>query len=312
MESFGIAVNAVLPFCFYICFGYLTRRVGLVDQAFLRRLNQMVFRAFFPIMMFCNLYDIDPGNAFDGRLLATVVISTLAVTGVCTLVVPRFVKENARRGVVVQALFRSNTVLFMLPLLTNIYGDSVRAIATMVLAFAVPLYNVLAVVVLESFRGGKPDPKDLLKNVATNPMILGAAAGLLVFALGIRLPGFLSKPLQQYADLCTPLAMFIMGGTLKFSRMRRDALCLTVTVAIKLVGLPLAMFAVATAMGFGPQQRLLLVMLWATPAAASTYTMAESLGGDGDLAAELVAATTVTSVFTLFLWIFGLGQLGMI
>lgn len=61
MSSFLVAVNAVVPFLIYISFGYGVRRSGLADETFLGRLNQLVFKAFFPILMFNNLYKIETG-----------------------------------------------------------------------------------------------------------------------------------------------------------------------------------------------------------------------------------------------------------
>ena len=54
-SSFLIAINAVLPFMVYLGFGYLARRIGLVDEPFLNKLNTVVFKCFFPFLMFWNL-----------------------------------------------------------------------------------------------------------------------------------------------------------------------------------------------------------------------------------------------------------------
>lgn len=312
MDSFLIALNAVIPFFLYLVFGCLVRSVGLVDEPFLKRLNQMIFRCFFPLMMFCNLYSIDPNAHMEPQLILAAVGSVLAVMGTALLLVPRFVREDARRGVVVQALYRSNAVLFMLPLVINVYGEEVRAVTSMALAFVIPLYNVLSVIVLELYRGGRPKPKTLVRNVVTNPMICGAAAGLVFFLLHIHLPAAVYKPLQQFGDLCTPLGMFVLGGTLKPARLRGDLRCLCGTLAVKLLLIPAVVLAAATALGFSPFQRFLLVMFHATPVATASFSMAQNMGGDGDLAGELVVSSTIISIVTLFLWIFLMSSLGLI
>lgn len=312
MESFLIAVNAVMPFFIYIAFGYLTRVIGLADEAFLKKLNQMVFRAFFPLMMFCNLYTVDPNETFRWYFIVIEVVSVFSVTALALLIVPRLVKENARRGVIIQSLYRSNAVLFMLPLTVSIYGEGKQGMVTMILAFLIPLYNVLAVVLLEYYRGGKASPAVLLKNIITNPMIAGALAGLFFFLLKIRLPSCVFKPIQQYANLCTPLGMFVLGGTLRFSRVRSDMKYLVPTLFVKMAVIPAAMFAAGCVLGLEPVERFLMLALYATPVAAASYPMAQNMGGDGDLAGELVALSTGVSVFTLFLWILGLNTFGLL
>ena len=56
MENFLFALNTVLPFLLYIAFGYGVRMSGLADEDFMKRLNKVIFQAFFPILMFNNLY----------------------------------------------------------------------------------------------------------------------------------------------------------------------------------------------------------------------------------------------------------------
>lgn len=312
MESLVISLNAVVPFFIYIVFGYLMRSLGFVDDAFLKKLNQLIFKAFFPVMMFTNLYTIDPGEVFHGYFIAVEIGSVLAVTGVSALIVPWFVKENSRRGVIIQALYRGNALLFMLPLTVSVYGEDKQGMVTMALAFLIPLYNVLAVVVLESYRGGKVKPAVFLENIIKNPMIDGAVAGILFFFLKINLPSCILKPLQQYSALCTPLGMFVLGGTLKISRLRSDLRCVVPTLFMKLAVIPGVMFAAGLALGLQPVERFLLLAMYATPVAAASYPMAQNMGGDGDLAGELVAVSAVFSVITLFFWILGLNTAGLL
>lgn len=127
---------------------------GLVDEDFMKRLNKVIFQAFFPILMFNNLYSIPEGMTLNLRLVAVAIISVLLLQAVLLAVVPRLVKENERRGVIIQAIYRSNFVLFGIPLQPACSvrkehaGDDDGAIV-------IPVYNITAVVILELFRGGK-------------------------------------------------------------------------------------------------------------------------------------------------------------
>ena len=126
MESFLIAVNAVMPFLIYISFGYGVVKSGLADDAFMNKLNKVVFRAFFPLLMFNNMYQLKRDFSLNLTLVATAVLSVLFLQALLLLVVPRLVKENPRRGVIIQAIYRSNFVLFGIPLAANLFGDEVR------------------------------------------------------------------------------------------------------------------------------------------------------------------------------------------
>ena len=214
MENFWIAVNAVVPFCIYIAFGLFARTIGLVEEEFTKKLNQMVFRAFFPIMMFYNLYSMDLSQKFNSKLIVTGILSLFSLIVMLCVTIPVFVKENSKRGVMIQAIYRSNFVLFAIPLTESVFGREGVALTSMMIAIVVPIYNVVAVIVLEYFRGGVPKPGQLGKNVLSNPMIMGAIVGFLFFCLHIHLPDCVEKPVKEFSDLSTPLALFVLGLSL--------------------------------------------------------------------------------------------------
>ena len=312
MESFLVAVNAVMPFLIYISFGYGVRMSGLVDEAFMNKLNKLIFRAFFPILMFNNLYKVEPGFTLDGRLVAVGVGSVLLLELILVFLVPKFVKGNPQRGVVIQAIYRSNFVLFAIPLTTSLFGETGSVLASMMVAIVIPIYNVTAVIILELFHGGKSDIRVLVKNVCTNPLILGALVGFIFFMLQIKLPTCIDERAAQFADPTTPLALFVLGGTLHFSAVRGNLKYLVPSLTVKMVFLPAVITALATAMGFGNLERFVLFTMYATPVATASYSMAQNMGGDGELAGQFVLISTAVSIVTIFLWVLFFKTMGMI
>lgn len=312
MESFLVAVNAVMPFLIYISFGYGVRVSGLVDEAFMNKLNKLIFRAFFPILMFNNLYKVEPGFTLDGRLVAVGVGSVLLLELILVFLVPKFVKGNPQRGVVIQAVYRSNFVLFAIPLTTSLFGETGSVLASMMVAIVIPVYNVTAVIILELFHGGRSDIRVLVKNVCTNPLILGALVGFIFFMLQIKLPACVDETVAQFANLTTPLALFVLGGTLHFSAVRGNLKYLVPSLTVKMVFLPAVITAFATAMGFGNLERFVLFTMYATPVATASYSMAQNMGGDGELAGQFVVISTAVSIVTIFLWVLFFKTMGMI
>ncbi|MGN1015043.1 MAG: AEC family transporter [Butyricicoccus sp.] len=312
MDNIVIAVNAVVPFLCYISFGYLVRELHIVDEAFLTRLNQMVFKVFFPILMFYNLYHKEDDLQLDGMLILVGIVSLLLLILVLILVVPRIIPGNPQRGVIIQAIYRSNFVLFALPLTVNVFGESAAAVASMMVAIIVPLYNIFAILILEYFRGGRIPFPTLIKRVLSNPMIMGAIAGGVFLVLGIRLPQCIETPIAQFSNLTTPLALFILGGTLHFSSMLRHAKYLLPTLFVKLIVLPAIILSITVVLHFEPLSRFVLFSMFATPVAAASYSMASNMGGDSALAGELVVASTAFSVITLFFWILFMRTVGLI
>ena len=313
MESLLVALNAVIPFLCYISFGYIVRMKKIVSESFLQQLNQMVFRLFYPCMTFYNIYKADAESLPRPVLLIFVGASILILEAILILVVPRFVLENPKRGVVIQGIFRSNFVLFGLPLTISVFGDSAASVAAMVVTVVVTIYNTTSVVILEMFNtNGKINVKNIVFNVIKNPLLQGAVIGLVFFLLGIHVPESIVTPIAAFSDATSPLALFVLGGTLHFNEISHNLKYLVPTLSFKLLILPAVMMAIGYAFGLRELELFLLVAVYGTPVAAASYPMAQNMGGDGELAGQLVVISTVVSVVTLFFWIFLLRFVGLI
>lgn len=313
-ESFVIAVDAVIPFLCYLALGYLARCTGAVDEVFLNRLTRLVFSMMFPFMTFHNIYSASWENVPSITLIVFVGSGILALELVLLLTVPRLVKENSRRGVIIQALYRSNFVLFGLPLTTTLYGAEKTAVAAMLVTVVLTIYNVTSVIILELFNQGSGSltVKGLLGKLTRNPMLQGCCIGLIFFALKIKLPSCLANPISSFANMTTPLAMFALGGTLRFDAMRNNLRFLVPTLLGKLFFIPMILVTLAYLIGLRGIELFLVVAVFGTPVASGSYPMAISMGGDGELAGQLVFTSTVLSIVTLFAWILVMSANGLL
>ena len=312
-ESFGVAFNAVMPFMIYLFIGYGLVRIGWADRAFLNRLNKLTFQAIFPFMMFQNIYGVSSDGMPSAKLLVFSVVSLLTLIGLLMLIVPRIVKENPRRGVIIQGIFRSNFVLYGISLTTFVYGEERASVAGILIMVVVSLFNVSAVVVLEAFREGeKSSLGQLLMKLVKNPLLQGCVLGLIAFFLHIKLPTFLEKPVSALAGMATPLAMITLGGTLQFSSLKKNRKPICAVLVLKLVLIPIVMLCAAYALGLREVELFLVLVIYATPVATSSYPMAANMGGDGELAGQLVFVSSLVSLGTMFFFIFCLSRLGLL
>ncbi len=313
MESFLVAINAVIPFLCYISFGYAMKVKGVVKEEFLQQLNKMVFKVMYPFMTFYNIYKADASSLPRPIMLIFSGVSILALEVILVFIVPKIVTENPKRGVIIQAVYRSNFVLFGLPLTISVFGDTASSVAAMVVTVVVTIYNTTSVVILEMFNSeGKTTARSLLLNVAKNPLLQGAVVGLAFFFLGIKVPKSLLTPIAAFADMTSPLALFVLGGSLHFNAIRGNLKYLVPTLSFKLLALPALMLAIAYQFGLRELELFLLLAIYGTPVAAASYPMAQNMGGDGELAGQFVVISTVVSVVTLFVWIFFLKSMGLI
>ena len=312
MNAFYVALNAVLPFLIYLALGYAIREHGDADEAYFRKLNGIIFHYFFPCVTFANIYNVSRDVHFDPAVAAAAAAGVVVTVIVLMILVPRFVPGNPQRGAIVQAIYRSNFVLYALPIATSVCGEAGTTVAAMMVALIVPLFNFLAVFVLSWYSGTRPNPVKIIRDIATNPLIDGAVLGAILRAADIVLPQAVHAAVNSISAMSTPLALIVLGGTLRFDSVRKDLHYILPACLIKLLVLPLIATILLLPTGFDPVERFVIMVVFAAPVATASFTMAQNMGSDGPLAGELVVMSTAMSLFTLFFWIFLYGILGLL
>ncbi len=313
LESFNVAFNAVAPFLILLGIGFLIVRTGLADREFMNRLNTLNFKLFFPFLMFKNVYGAEPENLPSTALIIMGVVSLLAVVALLVIVVPRIFPENPRRGTIIQAIFRSNFIIYGIPLTTFVFGEGKASVCGIMVMIMVSMFNILSVIVLEYFReGGKVRPGPLLLGIVKNPLLQGCVAGLLCYLLDIKLPVFLKEPVFALGSMASTLALVVLGANLQFAELRKNGRTVTAVLLIRLLLLPLVMVPLGWLIGLRGVELFLILMIYGTPVATASYPMAQNMGGDGQLAGQLVFVSTVASLGTIFLFIFTMSRLGLL
>ena len=306
MDNFILSANVVLPLFITMMAGYAMKRLKWVNDAFLKQWNRLSFQFFLPILLFMNIYQTS-GNLseiFNAKLLLFAVASILLCFLLLCFTIPKIEPEAKRRGVLVQGIFRSNFVIFGLPVTAALYGDIGLATTSIIIAVIVPLFNVLSVIILEYYRSGKADLKVVLKGIVTNPLIFGSVLGIVFLLAGIKLPYFIEKTLADTAKVATPQALVILGGSFHFSSIKHHWKSLLLGVGGRLLLVPMLFIPISIFFGFRNAELVTLISMFGAPTAVSSYTMAQQMGADDELAGHLVVFAALFSVFTMFLWIF--------
>ena len=175
MESLLFALQAVLPIIFMVALGYLLKKTGLAPVELAKPLNKLVFRVFLPAMLFLNVYKIENLGEIQVGYLFYVIAVVVLVFACGIPLVMLVTKKGERRGALLQATFRSNYALIGLPLAESLCGEQGIAVASLLSAVAIPLFNVLAVLSLSIFQRGdrKAEGKKIVLDILKNPLILG-------------------------------------------------------------------------------------------------------------------------------------------
>ena len=311
MENLMISANAVLPMCLVMALGYGTRRLGWLRREEISTINKIAFRIFLPCLLYYNIYCSDLSGSFDPLLMTYAVGGVLLTFGLALGYTLLTEKLPERRGVLIQGMFRSNYVIMGIPVATALLGADQLGTVSILIAIIVPLFNMLAVVVLEVFRGQKPKPLHILGQIAKNPLVIGSVLGILTLVAGIRLPHILEQTIQSVSAIASPLQLFLLGAFFQFSGLktyRRELVTVSIAKLIVSPGLFLGLGALLVFRGVA---FVSLIGIFASPTAVNSFTMAQQMGGDAELAGDIVVTTSAASILTMFLWIFLFKSLGM-
>lgn len=306
-----ISANAVLPMCLIMALGYGTRRLGWIRREEISTINKIAFRIFLPCLLYYNVYCSDLSGSFDPLLMAYAVGGVLLTFGLSLGYTLLTEKLPERRGVMIQGMFRSNYVIMGIPVATALLGADQLGTVSILIAVVVPLFNMLSVVVLEVFRGQKPKPLHILGQIAKNPLVIGSVLGILTLAAGIRLPHILEQTIQNISAIASPLQLFLLGAFFQFSGLKTYRRELVTVSAAKLIVAPGLFLGLGALLGFRGVAFVSLIGIFASPTAVNSFTMAQQMGGDAELAGDIVVTTSAVSILTMFLWIFLFKSLGV-
>lgn len=314
MENIVLSFNVIAPLFFLMVIGYvIANNTNLADKDLLKKANSLVFKVFLPCMLFKNIYQSNIREQMQGGLCFFAAGSLLLLFVLLCLIVPKVVRKENQQGVVIQGIFRSNYVIFGVAVVENMYGPANTVTAAILSAVLVPMYNFLAVIAL-SFFGGKRerDFKKVIAGILKNPLIIASVLGIIASLLGVKLPKAADTTLSDLAKLATPIAFLILGGDFDFSKVKGNLKIAGGVVVVKMVILPLIFIPIVAAMGYRDSDLLAALLAYQTPVAVSSYIMAQQAGADEQLAGQLVVFSSVVSIFTLFVTIFILRQMGLL
>ena len=319
MDNLIFSLNAMMPLFLLMVIGMVLRHFGIVNAQTANGMNKFVFTIGIPVLLFNDLATADLSHEWDPGFIVFCFAATLAGIVVSYLFSLLF-RKTRFQGEFVQAAYRSSASLLAIGVMQNVYGSA--GIAPLMVIGAVPLYNVMAVVILVFMRPrGTVDnvvpahPASIssaVRDICKNPIILGIVFGLIWAALRIPMPTIMARTVSSVANTATPVGFVAMGvlfDAKKAFGVRGPALLATF---LKLVGLVALTLPVAYAFGMHGQRLVAVLVMMGSATTLSAFVMARSMGHEGTLTSSVVMLSTLLSAFTLTGWLWLLKTLALI
>ncbi len=307
LNNLTFSLNATMPIFFVMVIGWWIKKKKFLDESATAKINQLVFKFFLPALLFVDLATEDFAAIWDTRMVLFCFVATLLSIGIAAAF-SLLDKDKAERGEIIQAAYRSGAATLGIVFMTNIY-DNASMMALIILG-SVPLYNVAAVIILyltspENQNHSKRNLwKKTIKNVVTNPILLGIFFGMLWSVLKLPQPPMVMKTVTSLGNIASPLALIALGASFEVPDLKEKGKQTLGVTAIKLCLLCMIFLPAAVWLGFRNEKLVAVLVMLGSATTSSSFIMAKNMGHKGTVSSCAVMVTTLLSSFTLTFWLF--------
>ncbi len=307
-NDLSFSLNATVPIFIMMVLGWFMTKLKIFDDSASSKLSQFSFKLLLPALLFRDLSNADFLSIWDTKFVLFCFCVTIISIGIA-FVVSRFYREKDERGEFIQASYRSSAAVLGIAFVNNIYGSS--QMASLMIIGTVPLYNIIAVIVLSLTSPEKDKRKSAkeiflktFKDVIKNPIIIGIAAGIVWSLLEIPQPVIMSKSVSYLADMASPVSLIALGALFKVNDAKSKLTVSAVITFIKLVLFCAIFLPVAVMMGFTGEKLIAILVMLGSATTGSCFVMAKNMGHKGVITSCAVMISTLFSSVTLTLWLF--------
>ncbi|MFC7704653.1 AEC family transporter [Plastorhodobacter daqingensis] len=295
---------ALVPIALLIALGHILRRHGFLPASFWPEAERLSYFILLPALFAHGLGTADLGTVPLGSLVVALILPILGVA-VLLVVAQRLIGFDGRAFTsVFQGGIRFNNYVGI-SAAAALFGPSAVGLAAVANATIVPTVNVLSVLAFAAYGEGRASVRGVMRGIATNPLILGCAAGLVLQTAGIALPPGIDGTLRALGQAALPLGLLCVGAALDWSALGRGKGPTLVASGAKFVILPLATVVTCLWLGLSGTTAMVAVLFQSLPTASSSYVMARQLGGDAALMAGIIAFQTLAAAVLLPLALIG-------
>ncbi len=313
LDCFIFSLNATLPLFLVILLGMFLRKVGIFTKEYAALTDKFVFKVALPVLLFKDVSSMNFKQDFDTGFVLFCVIATLLMFFGVWLFAAIFIKDKTQTGSFIQGSARGSAAILGIALAENIYGTS--GLAPLMVLSAVPLFNVLSVIILAvnaNTEKHKVDTKSILKSIITNPIILGIICGIPFSVLDIELPLILSKAVNTVSQTATPMALLSIGAAFSFASAGKKIKNAIIASVTKLFILPAAILPAAILLGFRDSALIAILIMAGSPTTVTCYIMSKNMDNDHILSSNIIMLATLFSSVSITFWVFILKYMNLI
>lgn len=290
MNNFAFAL---LPVLVLIVMGYLLKRSAFMSDEAWSGMEKLTYYILFPALLIHTLGKQSvAGLPWITILMITVI--TLLLSAVILIVWHRVFQSVS--GPTFTSIFqggvRFNTYI-ALAVCAAFYGPQGLAVCAVAAGFMIVLINVLCISVFAVWGENNSGKTSIIRDLASNPLILGCVAGWMLSVSGIGLPGVSSEILEIVGRAALPFGLLAVGAALRLDAVKGHVKSITLSSVIQFAVKPLTVITLLYALNISGVVAGALIIAFFVPTASSAYILARQLGGDTETMSSIITFQTL-------------------
>jgi len=307
------AIAALLPICALVAIGWGAAVAGVLDRQVGIAFGHYAIRIGIPVLVFHAVMASDFSVISPWVLWACYFPAAALSWALGHLLILKVLRRDERTSVIagVGSAF-ANTAFVGLPLARAVYGEHGVIIVTILISIHMPVMMTAATLLMERAQrrmDGHAETSapalagQLLRNLATNPIIIALLLAVAFRLSGLPLPDFVNQQVAVLAEIAGPLALISIGIGLRDRGLTGDVGPAVVVTFIKLLVMPALVLVACLFAGLDAATTGPLVLLAGVPAGVNVHLVAVQFRAGQALGAGVVLLTTVASAFTSAAWL---------
>lgn len=300
-----VVINNIAAVFLIMGVGFAANKVGMLPEKANEYLSPLLMKITTPCLILANIASREVEEGMWGDILKSLICFALYFAVFCFLgwvLCAKILKIRSDEdcGVYMMLFASINNGFIGLPITLAIFGEEAlfyMAFFQIVLVLYLFGPGILQIHYGEKKSGGGQS----LKKAVLNPVVIAAAIGIIILALGIRLPEVIHKSLDTIGSATTPLSMIVIGiqlGTSNFKKIIRNK-DLMVSSIVKMLLTPAITILLVNWLPVSNIIKVVAVFGAAFPSAVAVTPIAQMEGKNALLSAEGVAFTTLLSLVTI-------------
>ncbi|WP_417830509.1 AEC family transporter [Thalassospira sp.] len=291
-------IAAIFPIFAAILVGAALKRYLIKGADIWAGIDRLTYYLLLPSLLIVEIYRADFSRGNAGTAVGITLAATLGLSAALLVLRPLITRDTPLFTSIFQGAVRYNSYV-LLAVADALYGAEGLALAIVFVAVMVIATNMLGVVVLSAFSGGKSNLKRILGGIIKNPIILAAGAGAILNVSNTHVPLPIENTAALFKTAALPLSLLSVGAGLRFIMDKKAMGAIALSTTIKLAVLP-AITGICLYLAGVEGMVLAMGVLYAgMPCAGNAYILARQLNGDPDAMASIITLETLLSAFSI-------------